>query len=100
MGVTGTGSWCIGPTSLLSLRGRVMSPNSLAVGRLRPRGLLRRRSRLRRVRVRLADGAQTTLHVVSYDRRAVNARVGVLEQPTPLVRWCRTNGVREAVGGG
>jgi hypothetical protein len=77
-----------------------MSPNSLPVGRLRPRGLLRRRSRLSGVRVRLADGAQTTLHVVSYDRRAVSARVVVLEQPMPLVRWCQTNGVRDAVVGG
>jgi Phosphodiester glycosidase len=40
------------------------------------------------------------LHVVSYDRRAVNARVVVLEQPTPLVRWCQANGVRDAVVGG
>ncbi len=75
-------------------------PNSLPVGRLRSPGLLRRRARLSRVRVRLAGGAQTTLHVVSYDRHAVSARVVVLEKPMPLVRWCRTNGVRDAVVGG
>ena len=37
---------------------------------------------------------------MSYDRRAVSARVVVLEQPTPLVRWCRANGIRDAVVGG
>ena len=40
------------------------------------------------------------MHVASYDRRAVSARVVVLAEPTPLVRWCRTNGVRDAVVGG
>jgi hypothetical protein len=40
------------------------------------------------------------LHVASYDRSAVRARVVVLKEPTPLVRWCRTNGVRDAVVGG
>lgn len=30
----------------------------------------------------------------------MSARVVVLKEPTPLVRWCRTNGVRDAVVGG
>jgi hypothetical protein len=50
--------------------------------------------------VRLGDGARTTLHVASYERRAFQARVEVLERPTPLVRWCRQEGVRDAVVGG
>lgn len=52
------------------------------------------------MRVRLGDGARTTLHVASYERRAFQARVEVLERPTPLVRWCRQEGVRDAVVGG
>jgi hypothetical protein len=52
------------------------------------------------MRVRLGDGARTTLHAASYERRAFQARVEVLERPTPLVRWCRQEGVRDAVVGG
>ncbi len=78
-----------------------MSPNSLPARRARPVDLLaRRRSRLTRVRVRLSDGARTTLHVASYDRQVVSPRVVVLDEPIPLVRWCRVNGVRDAVVGG
>jgi hypothetical protein len=50
--------------------------------------------------VHLPDGARTTLHVASYDRAAVRARVVVLERPAPLVRWCADEGVRDAVVGG
>ncbi|MEO9120228.1 MAG: phosphodiester glycosidase family protein [Solirubrobacteraceae bacterium] len=78
-----------------------MSPNSLPAPRVRPVDLLaRRRSRLTRARVRLPDGLRTTLHVASYDRRVVRPRVVVLTEPAPLVRWCRLNGVRDAVVGG
>lgn len=78
-----------------------MSPNSLPLPRVRPVDLLaRRRPRLSLTRVRLADGARTTLHVASYDLRTVRPRVVVLERPAPLVRWCRDNGVRDAVVGG
>ncbi len=52
------------------------------------------------MRVRLEDGARTTLHVASYERRAFQARVAVLERPAPLVRWCGEEGVRDAVVGG
>jgi hypothetical protein len=52
------------------------------------------------MRVRLDDGARTTLHVASYERRAFQARVEVLAHPTPLVRWCRQESVRDAVVGG
>lgn len=78
-----------------------MSPNSLPARRVRPVDLLaRRRSRLTRARVRLQDGLRTTLHVTSYDRRVVSPRVVVLEEPMPLVRWCRVNSVRDAIVGG
>jgi hypothetical protein len=78
-----------------------MSPNSLPVRRLRPVDLLpRRRSRLARIRVTLPDGARTTLHVASYEQEAVTARVVVLQRPAPLVRWCREEGVRNAIVGG
>lgn len=40
------------------------------------------------------------MHVASYDRQAVDARVVVLEQPAPLVRWCQAQDVRHAVVGG
>jgi hypothetical protein len=50
--------------------------------------------------VRLGDGARTTLHVASYERRAFQARVEVLERPVPLIRWCAETGVRDAVVGG
>lgn len=59
-----------------------------------------RRSWVERIRVRLDDGARTTLHVASYERRAFDARVVVLERPVPLVKWCEVRGVREAVVGG
>jgi hypothetical protein len=52
------------------------------------------------MRVRLPDGARTMLHIASHDRRAVGARLVVLDEPTPLVRWCEDSGVRDAVVGG
>jgi hypothetical protein len=52
------------------------------------------------MRVKLGGGARTTLHVASYERRAFQARVEVLERPTPLVRWCGQERVRDAVVGG
>jgi hypothetical protein len=61
---------------------------------------LRRRPSVTSRRVRLGGGARTTLHVASYERRAFNARVEVLERPMPLVRWCGQAGVRHAVVGG
>jgi hypothetical protein len=60
----------------------------------------RRRSRYERHRVELRGGAQTTLHVVTYDLAAIKPRVVVLEEAMPLVRWCRERGVRDAVVGG
>jgi Phosphodiester glycosidase len=78
-----------------------MSPPSLLRRRLWTAGKLpRRRPSVGRMRVRLGDGARTTLHVAGYDRRAFEARVVVLERPVPLVRWCGVEGVHDAVVGG
>jgi hypothetical protein len=60
----------------------------------------RRPARLDRLRVRLPDGAGTTLHAASYDRASYTPCVVVLDEPTPLVRWCREQGIRHAVVGG
>jgi hypothetical protein len=58
------------------------------------------RSQLSHIRVELAHGATTTLHVASYDRREVTPRVVAFDAPTPLIRWCAEQGVRDAVVGG
>jgi hypothetical protein len=58
------------------------------------------RSQLSRIPVELADGATTTLHVASYDRREVTPRVVAFDAPTPLVHWSTEQGVRDAVVGG
>jgi hypothetical protein len=63
-------------------------------------GLARTQSRLERLRVKLPDGARTTLHVASYDREAWAPRVVALERPMPLVRWCREHEAQHAVVGG
>ncbi len=52
------------------------------------------------MRVVLPDGARTTLHIASYERESVSTRVVVLPHPAPLVRWCREEGVRNAIVGG
>lgn len=58
------------------------------------------RARLERRRVRLADGAATTVHVAVYPREAVAATVVALEAPEPLPAWCARTGVRDALVGG
>ena len=55
---------------------------------------------LRRHRVELADGARTTVHVARHDPRRAPVRVVRLGRATALERWCRANGVAEAVVGG
>src|SRR4051812_25216623 len=55
---------------------------------------------LRRERLRLADGAKTTLYVARYDLRRFGARVPGLPRPTPLGGWCHANGFDEALVGG
>jgi len=53
-----------------------------------------------RLRLRLADGAQTTVHVARYDARRTTVRVVRLARPEPLEAWCRERGVAEALIGG
>jgi Phosphodiester glycosidase len=77
-----------------------MSPNPLSLRRPWMAERLSRQSRVERMRVTLHDGTRTTLHVASYERRAFNPRVVVLERPAPLIRWCQEQGVRHAVVGG
>ena len=55
---------------------------------------------LSRLRLPLAGGALTTLHVAAYDRAATRVRVASLGTPRRLVDWCRDEGVSEAVVGG
>jgi Phosphodiester glycosidase len=51
-------------------------------------------------RVRLADGAATTLHVAGYHRATTRVRVAAMERPMRLIDWCRIEGVSDAVVGG
>ena len=64
------------------------------------RAVFSRPRHLRRLRVALADGAATTLHIASHDLRRVRPRVVRLARPTPLERWCREHRVSEAIVGG
>jgi Phosphodiester glycosidase len=78
-----------------------MSRPSLPLLRLRAvPGLVRRQPRLERLRVKLDDGARTTLHVATFERELWSPRVVRFERATPLVRWCREHDVRHAVVGG
>jgi phosphodiester glycosidase len=70
------------------------SPRPLArASRARPR-------HLQRLRVPLADGAGTTLHVATYDLRRTSVRVVRFPRPTALQEWCRAHGVADAIVGG
>lgn len=55
---------------------------------------------LRRLRVELADGARTTVHVAAHPLASTDVRVVRLRRPEPLEAWCRANGVAEALVGG
>jgi hypothetical protein len=55
---------------------------------------------LQHLRLTLADGAHTTLHVASYPLDRVRLGVHVLPGPMPLEQWCRAEGVEEAMVGG
>lgn len=55
---------------------------------------------LRRVRLELADGATTTLHVATYRAERTDLRIVRLARRAPLEAWCATRGVREAMVGG
>jgi hypothetical protein len=79
-----------------------MSPALLANRTLRdPRPAApARRGRVRRLRLRLADGATTTLHVALHDPARVEVRVAVLPEQRKLVEWCAERGVEDALVGG
>jgi Phosphodiester glycosidase len=53
-----------------------------------------------RLRLRLPDGAHTTLHVASYAAQRVRMRVVALPRPERLVRWCEVEGIADAIVGG
>jgi hypothetical protein len=55
---------------------------------------------LRSERLRLADGARTTLYVVAHDLRETDVRVVRLPRAEPLAAYCRRRGVAEALVGG
>jgi Phosphodiester glycosidase len=55
---------------------------------------------LEQTRVELADGAETTLHVASFDARRFRLRVARVTGGRPLAAWCRDQGVAHAVVGG
>jgi hypothetical protein len=50
--------------------------------------------------LRLADGAETTIHVGRFDRAAFDLRVVVLDPPSTVQQWCRRNGADHAIVGG
>src|SRR3954451_428617 len=61
---------------------------------------LSRLRHLRRERLRLGDGARTTLYVARYDLRRTEVRVVRLPRPQPLEAFCHARGFDEAMVGG
>src|SRR4051794_11885622 len=55
---------------------------------------------LERLRLELAGGAATTLHVARYPLPATAVRVVRLAHPEPLAAWCHQHGIEEAMVGG
>jgi hypothetical protein len=55
---------------------------------------------LRALRLRLADGAWTTLHAASYESARTELRVVRFARPTPLEAWCAASGTDDAIVGG
>ncbi|WP_205698253.1 phosphodiester glycosidase family protein [Conexibacter sp. SYSU D00693] len=74
-----------------------MSPLALRLHERRARKAPRH---LREERIRLADGARTTVYVARYDARRTDVRVVRLPRPQPLEAWCRAEGQAEALVGG
>jgi hypothetical protein len=46
------------------------------------------------------DGGGTTVHAAAYSLDEMKVRLARLDPPTPLMAWCSTNGVRDAITGG
>lgn len=59
-----------------------------------PRPLFERR------RLRLGDGAETTIHVARFDRARFDLRVVVLDPCSTVRQWCRRTGAEHAIVGG
>lgn len=57
-------------------------------------------SLLERRRLRLLDGAETTLHVARFSREEFCPRVVVLDPPSTVRAWCERSGAAHAVVGG
>ena len=55
---------------------------------------------LRSLRVELADGALTTVHVAEHPRATTDVRVVRLRRPQPLAAWCARHQEPEALVGG
>lgn len=53
-----------------------------------------------RRRLRLRDGAETTLHVARFSRRDWCPRVAVLDPPATVRAWCERSGAAHAIVGG
>jgi hypothetical protein len=55
---------------------------------------------LRSLRVALADGAATTVHVAAHDLASTRVRVARLTRMEALASWCARTGTEEAIVGG
>jgi phosphodiester glycosidase len=58
------------------------------------------RPALERRRMRLSDGAETTIHVARFARREFDLRVVALQPCSSVRRWCERNGAEHAIVGG
>jgi len=51
-------------------------------------------------RVTLADGRETTVHVLRVSRKALRLRVVRFDRPTRLLDWCQQHAIPNAINGG
>jgi exopolysaccharide biosynthesis protein len=58
------------------------------------------RPSLERRRLRLGDGAETTLHVARFDRAGFDLRVVVFDPCSTVLGWCERSGADHAIVGG
>jgi Phosphodiester glycosidase len=72
----------------------IESPSRPRTAASLPRPLFERR------RLRLADAAETTIHVARFDRAGFDLRVVVLDPPSTVQQWCRRAGAEHAIVGG
>jgi hypothetical protein len=71
----------------------------MAAHTLRTPATLPSAGQVRRLRVDLADGARTTVHVAAYDLATTELRVALV-RGRPLGEWCAAKGVGDAIVGG